>query len=171
MPPLRPPFAEFPVLTTPRLRLRMLTAADVPQILPISFFRGQLAKSLAEAHQMQLLIRDEYEKGTSVPWGFARADDETTVVGTGGFFRGFPDDVGEIGYVLLPAFRGQGYATEAVVVMARFGFEVLGLRQVQAFTDPANAASGAVLHRAGFREVPGDNPAKDRRFVLDPAGR
>ena len=169
--PIRPPFAEFPILTTPRLRLRALTPADVPQILPISYFEGQLAHSLAEAHHMQTLIHGEYEKGTSVPWGFVRADDDTQVVGTGGFFRGFAHEVGEMGYVLLPDFRGQGYATEAAIAMARFGFGTLGLRQITALTDPDNAASGAVLQRAGFHEVPAENSGKDRRFVLEPLKR
>lgn len=165
--PLRPPFAEYPVLTTPRLRLRALTAADVPQILPISFFQGKIAYSLDEAHAMQALIWEQYEKGTSIHWGIALQPDASVIVGTCGFYRGFPANVGEVGYVLLRAYRGQGYATEAAVAMARFGFEVLGLRRITAFIDPTNDASKAVLRRAGFQEAPSEEPAKSRQFVLE----
>ncbi|MBC7446873.1 MAG: GNAT family N-acetyltransferase [Hymenobacteraceae bacterium] len=100
-----------------------------------------------------------------VHWGLARIDDETIVVGSGGFYRGFPDGVGEIGYVLLPAYRGSGYATEAVRAITRFGFDVLGLRQITAFTDQANAASAAVLRRADFREVPVAQDPASRQFL------
>lgn len=166
MPLLRPPFAEFPSLTTARLHLRALTAADVPQILPISFFEGQQAHSLAEAAQMQAAIWGEYAKGTGIHWGIALRADPAVVVGTCGFYRGFAGDMGEIGYVLLPAFRGQGYATEAARALARLGCEVFGLREVIAYTDLDNAASMAVLRRAGFRETPSARPHEARRFTF-----
>ncbi len=170
MTPRRPPFADYPTITTARLLLRPLTAADVPQIFPISFFEGIGAVSLAEAHEMQVRIRAEYAAGTLLHWGYALAHDPTVVVGTGGFYRGFAHDVGEIGYVLLPEYRGQGYATEAARAMVQFGFDTLGLRQVAALTDPLNATSGDVLRRAGFREVPTERPSESRKFVFDAPG-
>ena len=164
---LRPPFAEFPVLTTARLRLRALTAADVPQLLTISFFQGKAAQSLEEAQQMQALIWDEYAQGIGIHWGLALTNDESVVAGTAGFYRGFAGGVGEIGYVLLPAFRGQGYATEAVGALVGFGFSRLKLRQLTAFTTAANAPSQAVLRRAGFRQMSAGLPDDELLFVLD----
>ena len=193
MMPLRPPFAEFPVLTTARLRLRAITPADVPALLPISFFQGKQAQTLEEAHEMHVSIRQLYEMGDLVQWGFELADDNPAIpwehraparrrygsaradhpaaplVGTGGFFRGFPHDVGEVGYVLQPAFRGQGFATEATRAMCEFGLTRMGLRYVSAYTAPTNEASVAVLRRAGFLEVPfpkGERPDESRKFVL-----
>jgi RimJ/RimL family protein N-acetyltransferase len=58
--------------------------------------------------------------------------------------------VGELGYLLLPAARGRGYATRAVRLLAAFAAEELGMVRVQALADPANGASRRVLERAGF---------------------
>lgn len=57
----------------------------------------------------------------------------------------------EIGYVLDPAYVGQGYASEAVREELRVCFEELGLRRViaQCFAD--NVASWRLMERLGMR--------------------
>jgi RimJ/RimL family protein N-acetyltransferase len=62
-------------------------------------------------------------------------------------------DIGEIGYSLIEAARGAGYATEALnaVISEAFGASELG--ELQACCVPENIASRAVLQRTGFREV------------------
>ncbi len=57
----------------------------------------------------------------------------------------------EVGYVLTPAHYGHGYATEAVGVLLRLGFEDLGLHRIAARCDARNTASARVMERAGLR--------------------
>lgn len=57
---------------------------------------------------------------------------------------------GEIGYAVVPEHRGDGIATEAVGLLCRFAFDVVGLRRVFALTAVDNVASVAVLLRVGF---------------------
>ncbi len=59
---------------------------------------------------------------------------------------------GEIGYSLIEAARGRGYATEALIAIADEAFAQGELEEMQACTVPENASSRAVLVRAGFRE-------------------
>ena len=56
----------------------------------------------------------------------------------------------EIGYELLPAFHGKGYASETIRAVARYAFSSLDFACVDAFVDPANAPSLRVLERCGF---------------------
>ncbi|TCB99957.1 N-acetyltransferase [Micromonospora zingiberis] len=56
-----------------------------------------------------------------------------------------------LGYSLFPAWRGRGYATRTVRLLARWGFEHVGLARLWAGTLPENLASRRVLERAGFR--------------------
>ncbi len=56
-----------------------------------------------------------------------------------------------LGYDLLPAWRGRGYATRAVRLLVRWAFTVAGLARLAAGTTPGNVASQRVLERAGFR--------------------
>jgi RimJ/RimL family protein N-acetyltransferase len=58
---------------------------------------------------------------------------------------------GEVGYVLDPAHRGHGYATEAVREMLWFGFEAVEFHRIVGRLDARNAASAAVLERVGMR--------------------
>ena len=59
----------------------------------------------------------------------------------------------DVGYALMPAFRGQGYAREAAAACVRYAQEVLGLPEVWGITGPANAASAAVLQEIGLRDA------------------
>ncbi len=60
---------------------------------------------------------------------------------------------GEIGYSLLEAFRGRGYATEALRGVLDETFRQSELNELHAACVPANLRSRAVLDRVGFREV------------------
>jgi RimJ/RimL family protein N-acetyltransferase len=56
-----------------------------------------------------------------------------------------------IGYSLMPAWRGQGYATRAARLVSAWAFEQVGIARLIAGTAPDNVGSQRVLERAGFR--------------------
>jgi RimJ/RimL family protein N-acetyltransferase len=89
-------------------------------------------------------------------WGvFAiqRSDDLVAVGGIG--FHGPPSEEGvaEIGYDLVPAARGEGWATDAARLISRWALTRPEVRTVIATTDPDNLASQRVLERVGFTRV------------------
>src|SRR5215471_12237337 len=55
-----------------------------------------------------------------------------------------------VGLSLRPAFRGRGLGTDAVRVLCRYGFAILGLHRLQVDTLADNGAMIAVAARAGF---------------------
>ncbi|GGT06791.1 GNAT family N-acetyltransferase [Nonomuraea spiralis] len=55
-----------------------------------------------------------------------------------------------IGYSLVPGFRGRGFMTRAVRLLVDWAFARTALHRIVAGTDVDNAASHAVLERAGF---------------------
>lgn len=57
----------------------------------------------------------------------------------------------DIGFALLPEFRGQGYAREAAAAVMDLARTSLGLSRLLAITSPGNRASGALLEKLGFR--------------------
>lgn len=74
------------------------------------------------------------------------------MIGDCGFIRlGEDDRQAEIGFTLAPAWRGRGYAAEAVGRVVDYLFEDLGLHRVRANVDPENLASARLLLRLGFR--------------------
>lgn len=56
----------------------------------------------------------------------------------------------EISYGLLPAFRGQGYATEAARALMAYGFEALKRPQLVAYSRSDNLVSHRVLEKLGM---------------------
>jgi len=58
---------------------------------------------------------------------------------------------GVIGYWVGQPYAGQGFTTEATQLVLGFAFEHLGLHRVEAACLPSNAASIAVLEKAGFK--------------------
>ncbi|MDO4511935.1 MAG: GNAT family N-acetyltransferase [Bacteroidales bacterium] len=59
----------------------------------------------------------------------------------------------ELGVYISPAFQGQGLAGETMKVVNRYAAEGLGLRQIYVYVPEDNAASIAMIRRAGFEEV------------------
>lgn len=66
-------------------------------------------------------------------------------------FAGRPSDgEAELGYAVLPDFRGRGYATEAAVALVEWAFAHPGVVRVAAQAEPSNLASVRVLEKARF---------------------
>ncbi|MCR5793894.1 MAG: GNAT family N-acetyltransferase [Solobacterium sp.] len=57
---------------------------------------------------------------------------------------------GEIEYVIGPAFRGKGYATEMTKAVIAYGFEKIGFHRVEIDCRPANEASRRVIEKCGL---------------------
>lgn len=146
-------FVTFPVLSNERLTLRRVVPSDASAIQEISYYDGVAAATAEEAAVMLEQIERDYAQGDSVHWGIC-VGDANEVVGTCGYYRGYPGNVGEIGYVLREAYRGRGIMTAALRQVIDFGLDEMRLDGVVAYTDPANTASIGVLERLGFSKVP-----------------
>jgi ribosomal-protein-alanine N-acetyltransferase len=153
----------FPQLSDGDLILRRVVPSDASAIQEISYYDGIAAATSDEAVGMLEQIEKDYARGDSIHWGICvRGSDE--VVGTCGFYRGYPGNIGEVGYILREAYRGRGIMTAALRQVIAFGLEELALDGIIAFTDPSNVASIGVLQRLGMREVPSDG--EELKFSL-----
>ena len=83
----------------------------------------------------------------------------STLVGIGGFF-GPPDDSGtvELGFAVLPVFRGRGHATEMVRTLADHALAQPGVERIVADSLVRDRPTQAVLLRNGFRIVTAPEP-------------
>ncbi len=58
----------------------------------------------------------------------------------------------EVGYRLVPAAWGRGYATEGATALVDYGFDDLDLDRIIGVTHPSNRASQRVLQKAGLAD-------------------
>lgn len=145
-------FDPLPVLQSERLLLRGIDEADAGSIVEFTTYDGVPARDEPQALEFLERIRADAANGETLHWGICNRRG-TEVMGTCGFYRGFPDNCGEIGYILGSPYRGRGFMAEAVGLIVDFGFRTLKLSRVIAMTSPENAASIAVLERAGFHRA------------------
>lgn len=57
----------------------------------------------------------------------------------------------EVGYELLPDFQGKGIAQEALSAVITFGFEVMKLKTIEAYTHKENLKSTKLLEKFNFK--------------------
>lgn len=147
-----PPYTSFPVLSNERIILRCIELSDIPQIVEISFYDGKQAICLKEAITIQKKIMIDYFNKESIHWGII--DKETnSIVGTCGYYRGFENEKGELGCVLLTKFRSQGFMTEALKLAIAFGLETIELSAVWAATNRDNLKARKLLERIQFKSI------------------
>jgi ribosomal-protein-alanine N-acetyltransferase len=159
------------VATTRRLTLRELTTADAPFIWElvgdpdfIRFIGDRGVRSVDDAGQyLERGPFDMYARHGFGLWGVELKATGTPIGMCGLLKRDWLDDV-DIGYALLPAFRGQGYAFEAARAVLTHAMDTLGLPRVAAIVSPGNEKSEALLGRLGMtprRMVRAPDTAKD----------
>jgi RimJ/RimL family protein N-acetyltransferase len=148
------------ILETSRLRLRWFTAADADFIRRLLNDPGWLAnigqRNVRTRRQAQAWIASRltavYGRLGFGFWAVERKEDGA-LAGMCGLFKRDSLRVVDVGYALMPAFRGQGYAREAAAACVRYAREVLGLAEVWAIAAPGNEASAAVLRAIGLRDA------------------
>lgn len=101
-----------------------------------------------------LTARDVVERAAA-RWAASEAAefaiiDEAECVGSIWLNLGLENRAG-VGYWLLAHARGKGLATSALLLVARWSFDALGVRRIGLNADPRNIASIRVAERAGFK--------------------
>ena len=155
----------FPELSTRRLRLRRWSHEDrkcfaainqdphVTEFLPRSLTRAQ-SDALADR------IEAGFEERGFGLWAVEVVDTAPFIGFVGlsvpSFDAPFMPAV-EVGWRLDHEYWGCGYATEAAGASLSFGFDVLGLSEIVAFTTVSNVRSRRVMERLGMTHDPADD--------------
>jgi len=117
----KPTFQPFPVLYTERLRLRCISQEDAEclYLLRTSEENGKyldlpIPNSKKDSQAKVKRILKGITNDESLYWIMEREEDKT-VIGTICLWNFVIDkEIAELGYELLPAYKGQGYMTETL---------------------------------------------------------
>jgi RimJ/RimL family protein N-acetyltransferase len=146
-----------PILVTPRLYLRRLDDADAPFVVALLNDPDWIAnigdRHVRDAAAARAWIANGPEAMfRSHGFGLLACErrDDGEAIGICGLIRRPKLDDVDLGYALLPGFRGRGYVTEAGRATLDWARDAHALRRVVAIVTPGNAPSVAVLARLGF---------------------
>lgn len=154
---LSPNFNPFPVLTTERLILRRFTYDDAAGLFAMrsnetvmQYIHRPINKSIDDALALINVIEDLLSKNDGITWCICLKN-SNKYIGSIGFWRIEKDNHrAEIGYLLNPAYQGQGIMQEALTVAIEYGFNVIKLHSIAAYVSPGNFASIKLLLKNKF---------------------
>lgn len=138
-------------LETDRLVLRLLAAGDVAPIIKMAGDADVARMTMRMPHPYTYDdARAFIAKARNAPVFAITLNDR--LIGCTGIHPA-DDGAADMGYWLGKSWWGQGFATEAVLELVRYGFRGLGLSRIKAghFTD--NPASERVLKKCGFHAI------------------
>ena len=150
----------FNIPSSERLRYREVSLEDQPAWLP--FFKDEITlrflpinahlEPVERCEQWIIKQRMRYEKGSYGLLGLADIDNR--LVGMAGLLRQELDTgtAIEIGYHLLPEFRGKGYASEAAIHLRNWGFENGVAEEIISIILPGNTPSEKVAVKNGMKK-------------------
>jgi RimJ/RimL family protein N-acetyltransferase len=150
------------VIETLRLRIRSYRDADLVDLVAlagdweIARWVGTIPHPYTEADGREWIARVQENHATGRPRRFAIALKKTDRLIGGVGLDGTTGDGSEepaLGYWVGQAYWGNGYAREAAAAVIDYGFRILGLETIRAYTDPGNVASQKVLLHCGLQKV------------------
>lgn len=145
----------FP-LSTPRLHLTPVTEQEWPCFLRLQQ-DPEVMRYVSDGRKEDE-IRHTFN-ARLVPWGIhsrhwlclaLRDRQNGRLIGFTGFVRE-EEDRAEVGYLLDPAFHGQGYGADSLYGICQFAFRQCAIRKLTATVTAGNIASKKTLEKVGFQ--------------------
>lgn len=142
------------LIETPRLELRQLSEADIPELLPLIGAREVAATTLRiphpfeEKHAREFLTSPtkEHELRMAI-----RLRSDGVLIGGMGLHPDAQHNRAELGYWIGVPFWSNGYATEAARAVVGYGFTQFKYNRIFAGHFGNNASSGRVLQKIGMK--------------------
>ena len=146
------------VIETPRLRLRTFTPEDAPFYLGLINEPSWIANIGDRNIHTVDAARAALEAGPIAQFrehGYCfyiiERRSDGVAIGMGGMIRRDSLPGPDIGYAMLPAYWGQGYAWEATAAIVRHARHTLRIPTLYGITSPQNQASINLLNKLGLR--------------------
>jgi RimJ/RimL family protein N-acetyltransferase len=143
-------------LTTERLTLRRFTLDDIdlldrlhsdPEVM--RYVGGTKTRAQTEA-VLNTRVLEYYERFPGLGMWATLERATGACIGTHLLNHIQGETYIQVGYVLFSQYWGRGYATEMSIAILRYGFQTLGLPEIDAITNLPNVASQRVLLKAGL---------------------
>jgi ribosomal-protein-alanine N-acetyltransferase len=150
-------FTPFPTLETERLIIKQVTEDDANDILELrsneevmKYIPRPTLQNKEEALELIAMLDDKIENNIGINWGI-QLKNNSKIIGIIGFYRLKPEHYrAEVGYMLLPEYKGIGIVSEALKKVVEYGFKEMKLHSIEAVLDPKNGGSEKVLLKNGF---------------------
>ena len=150
-------FSDMPRIVTDRLILRQMKVRDARDMFEYAsnsdttrYLTWKAHPSVEYTEEYLKYLQTRYAAGDFYDFAVTLKD-SGKMIGTCGFTRFHAEsNSAEIGYVINPAYHGQGLATEGARAVIEFGFKELKLHRIEARHMVGNDASHRVMEKLGM---------------------
>lgn len=154
-------FTNFPEIKTKRLTLDELRENDINEIFAIfsdpdviQHYDVEQFKSPSEAEHLIHYFQSRFDKNQAIRWAI-RPNGSDKLIGSCGFTSWNEFDYSAIvGYDLMPAHWGKGYAKEAVSAILALAFSddfPFKVNRIESVIMPSNRPSISLCEKLGFQ--------------------
>ena len=151
-------FRNLKTLETERLILRKMTLEDAEDMFEYASDPDVAKYTTWDAHQslkdskfFLKIVVERYKNRQITDWGIVHKEDGK-FIGTCGFAEcHLFHSRAEIGYAISRKYWRQGYMSEAVNAIIKFGFQTMNLNRIEARCDVENIASARVMEKVGMQ--------------------
>jgi ribosomal-protein-alanine N-acetyltransferase len=152
--------AAVPQLCGERVLLRELSERDIPawyaratDAEAADLAGDPVPASIDEGTAWLERHRERFRKRTAIRWAIALRTEPETIGTVGLTITSDEKPLGQLGIVIGRAYWGRGVGTSAALLAARYGFDVLGLKELRAEVLQRNLSSVRLLDKVGFQLV------------------
>lgn len=152
-------FTPFPILETENLILRKMHQGDVQDLFEMRNDprMNEYTDSIPDVSMDETKAYvDKMNKGVHdnkwIIWAIEHKQ-VGKVIGSISIWNLNREQIsGELGYGIMPDYQGQGFMKEALLRVVKYGFEVMKLKTLDAYTEASNVRSIKLLERCKFVE-------------------
>ena len=161
-------FTPFPIIETEHLLLRRITLDDTNDMFEMrkdprmyEYLDAKVDKNPGETKAYISKMNHGIDEEKWIIWAIEHMHSKK-VIGTICIWNlNEEEKSGELGYGIIPDYRGQGLMKESLVSVIEYGFEVMKLEVLEAYTEEHNEKSINLLESCEFVEVNRVNEAGD----------
>lgn len=150
----------FPILETKNLSLRRMTPEDTEDIYQmrkdprmIEFTDSKLDVSREETNSYLEKMNRGVDEGKWIIWAIEHKSSKKVIGSISIWNMDSEQKSAELGYGIIPEYQNKGFMKEALASVVEYGFEVMNLNALEAYTEEKNINSIKLLETCKFVEV------------------
>ena len=153
-------FVPFPAIETTNLTLRRMTRDDRGDLFEMRhdprmhlYTDTKPDEGISETEAYIDKMNAGVDAGKWIIWAM-ELKGERKVIGSISIWNLNPDrGSGELGYGIVPGYQGRGLMKESLLAVVDYGFDRMGLKELDAYTEKDNEPSLHLLETCGFAEA------------------
>jgi len=119
----------------------------------IEFTDSKLDESLEETNSYIAKMNRGVDEGRWIIWAIEHKQSKKVIGSISIWNMDTEQKSAELGYGIIPEYQNRGFMKEALLGVANYGFEVMNLKILDAYTEEKNINSIRLLESCNFIEV------------------